>query len=115
VVGTSSLLLASGLNSLRVECAEVKVATKQSADKKFCANVAGCNATRILEPAKAAFDNVAAFICLLVVVDFRFAVGFAGDNGLDALLLEESRYRIGIIALGGEELVDAGCQEPFCQ
>ena len=47
------------------------------------------------------------------MADFRFAVGFAGDNSLDALLLEKSRYRIGIIALGGEELVKAGCQEPF--
>jgi hypothetical protein len=60
--------------------------------------IARCGTPEILEPAKAALDDVAVFISLLVVADFLFAVGFAFDGGLDAALLEESPDRIGIIA-----------------
>jgi hypothetical protein len=60
--------------------------------------VSCCDPPEILEPAEAALDDVAVFISFLVVADFLFTVGFAGDDGLDALLLEESPDRIGIIA-----------------
>jgi hypothetical protein len=70
--------------------------------------VSRCDPPEILEPAETALDDVAVFISLLVVADFLFAVGFAGDDGLDAALLEESPDRIGIVALVGEEFLDAG-------
>ena len=69
--------------------------------------VSRCDTPEILEPAKAALDDVAVFISLLVVADFLFTVGFAWDDGLDAALFEVSPDRIGIIAFVGEEFFDA--------
>ena len=63
--------------------------------------IARCDTPEILQPAKAALDDVAAFVGFLVVADFLFAVGFARDDGLDAALLEEGADRIGIVAFVG--------------
>jgi hypothetical protein len=70
--------------------------------------VAGSDATPILEPTETTFDNVAAFVGFFVMMDFLFAIGFARDDGLDALLLEKGADRVGIVTFVGEELFDAG-------
>jgi hypothetical protein len=69
--------------------------------------IACCDTPEILQPAKAALDDVAAFVGFLVAADFVFAVGFAWDDGFDAALLEEGADCIGILAFVGEELFDA--------
>ena len=70
--------------------------------------VSGCYTSEILEPAKAALDDVSAFIGLLVITDFLFAVGFAWDHGLDAALFEKGPDRVSVIALVGKKFFDAG-------
>ena len=73
--------------------------------------VSGCDPPEILEPAEAALDGVAVFISLFVVADFLLRLDLPGMMGFmsrDAARLEESPDRIGIIALAGEELFDAG-------
>ena len=74
----------------------------------MCKLIIACrNAPEVLQPAKAALDDIAAFVGGLVVADFLFAVGFAWDARLDAALLEEGADCIGIVAFVGEELFDA--------
>lgn len=70
--------------------------------------VAGSDTPPILEPTETTFDDVAAFIGFFVMADFLFAIGFARDDGLDALFLEKSADRVGIVAFVGEEFFDAG-------
>jgi hypothetical protein len=70
--------------------------------------VARGDATPILEPAEATFDNVAIFVGFLVVADFLLAVGFAGNDGLDTALFEEGSDRIGVIAFVSEKFFNAG-------
>jgi hypothetical protein len=69
--------------------------------------VAGRDPTEILEPAKAALDDIALLVGLLVMADLVLAVGFAGNDSLDAALFEESSDRIGVIAFVGEQFLDA--------
>jgi len=68
--------------------------------------VAGCDAAPILEPAEAALDDIAFLIDFLVVTDFRFAIGFARDDGLDAAGLKKGTQCIAVIALIGEQSLD---------
>lgn len=70
--------------------------------------VAGCDAPPILEPAEATFDDIAALVGFLVMADLLFAIGFARNNGLDALLLQEGSDRVGVIAFIGEQFPDPG-------
>jgi hypothetical protein len=63
------------------------------------------DAAPVFEPAETAFDDIAVLVSFLVVTDFSFAIGFAGDNGLDAMLFEESPDRVRVIALVGEEFL----------
>ena len=65
------------------------------------------DATPILEPAKATFDDVAAFIGFLVVADFLLAIGLTRNDGLDALFLQKGSDRVGIIAFVREKFCDA--------
>ena len=69
--------------------------------------VSCCDATPVLEPAETAFDDIAVLVGMLVVANLLFAVGFAGNDGLDAALFEEGSDRIGVIAFVGKELFDA--------
>ena len=74
----------------------------------MCELVIACrNAPEVLQPAKAALDDIAAFVGFLIMADFLFAVGFAWDDRLDAALLEKGADCIGIVAFVGEELFDA--------
>ena len=68
------------------------------------------DAPPILEPAEATFDDVAVLVGLLVMVDFLLAVGFAGNDSLDALFFKKRSDDIGVIGFIGEELLDAGDQ-----
>ena len=70
--------------------------------------VSRCDAPPILEPAEAAFDDVAVLVGLLVMADFLLAVGFARNDGLDAVFFEKGSDRIGVIGFVGEEFLDAG-------
>jgi hypothetical protein len=44
------------------------------------------------------------------LADFLLAVGFAGNDGLDALFFKEGSDRIGIVSFVGEQFLDAGDQ-----
>ena len=68
------------------------------------------DASPILEPAEATFDDVAVLVGLLVMADFLLAVGFTRNDGLDASLFKEGSDGIGVIGFIGEELLDAGDQ-----
>ena len=70
--------------------------------------VACVDAPPVLEPTEAPLDNIAALIGVFVVADFLFAVGFAGNDRLDALLFEEGADRIRIVTLVGKQFLDAG-------
>ena len=69
--------------------------------------VTSCDAPPILEPAETTFDDVAAFVGLLIVADLLFAIGFARNNGLDTLLLQKGSDRIGVIAFVSEQFFNA--------
>jgi hypothetical protein len=70
--------------------------------------IASCDAPEILEPAEATFNDVAAFVGLLVMADFLFAVEFTWNNGLDALFLQKGSDCIGVVAFVSEQFFDAG-------
>ena len=69
--------------------------------------VSGGDAAPILEPAETALDDIALLVSLPVVADFPVAIGFARDDGLDALFFEKGPDRIGVVAFVGEEFFDA--------
>ena len=60
-----------------------------------------------LEATEAAFNDIASFVCFLVVADALLAIGFARDDGLDSAFFEEGTERIGVISLVGHKLGDA--------
>ena len=70
--------------------------------------VSGGDAAPILEPAETALDDIALLVSLPVVADFPVAIGFARDDGLDALFFEKGPDRIGVVAFVGNQLFDAG-------
>ena len=65
------------------------------------------DATPVLEPAEAAFDDVAGLVGLLVMADFLLAVGFARDDSFDAAIFEEGPDSVGIVGFVGEQFLDA--------
>lgn len=70
--------------------------------------VSGSDATPVLESAETSFDDVTLLVGLLVVADFRVAVGFARDDRPDALFVEKGSDRVGVVAFVGNQLFDAG-------
>ena len=70
--------------------------------------VSSGDAAPILEPAEASLDHVAVFVGLFVVADFLLAVGFARNDGLDAVLFEKEADGVGVVAFVGEKFFDAG-------
>jgi hypothetical protein len=70
--------------------------------------VTRCYAPEILEPAKAALDNITILIGLLVVADFLLTVRFAGDDGFDPAVLKEFAERVAVVAFVRQKLGDAG-------
>ena len=70
--------------------------------------VACGDASEVLKPAEATFHDVAAFICLLVMANALFPIGFAGNDRPDVVGFEEGAERIGVVAFVGKELADAG-------
>jgi hypothetical protein len=70
--------------------------------------IARGDAAEVLEPSKAALDDIAVLIGFLVVPDARLAVGFARDDGTYFLLFEKGAKRIRVIAIAGQKFLDAG-------
>jgi hypothetical protein len=68
----------------------------------------------ILEAAEATFDDIAVLIGSFVVTNALLAIGFSGDDRLDAVLLEKGTKRIGVISFVGNKLGDAGNQAHTC-
>lgn len=70
--------------------------------------VVACRDTSpVFEPAEATLHDIAVLVSFLVVADFLFAIGFAWNDGFDAMLFEESSNCIRIIAFIGEKLFDS--------
>jgi hypothetical protein len=70
--------------------------------------VAGGDASPILEPAEAPLDNVALLIGFFVQANLLLAVGFARDDGLDAVGFEKGPDRVGVVAFISDQFPDAG-------
>jgi len=65
--------------------------------------VSGGDAAEVLEPAKAAFDDVSTFVNALVEAMDDDAVGFVGDDGLGAAANDFAAKVVAVIAFVGEE------------
>ena len=65
--------------------------------------VSGRDAAEVLEPTKAALDDVSAFIGTLVEGMDDDAVGFVGDDGLGAATYDFAAKVVAVIALVGDE------------
>ena len=65
--------------------------------------VSGGDAAKVLEPAKAALDDVSAFIGTLVEGVDVYAVGFVGDDGLGAATYDFAAKVVAVIPFVGEE------------
>ena len=65
--------------------------------------VSGCDAAEILEPAKAALDDVSAFVGAFVEAMDDDAVGFVGDNGLGTAAYDFAAKFVAVIPFVGEE------------
>jgi hypothetical protein len=65
--------------------------------------VSGGDAAEVLEPAKAALDDVSAFIGTLVEGMDDDAVGFVGDNGLGAAAYDFAAKVVAVIPFVAEE------------
>ena len=65
--------------------------------------VSGGDAAEVLEPTKAALDDVSAFIGTLVEAMDDDAVGFVGDDGLGAATYDFAAKVIAVIPFVGEE------------
>ena len=72
--------------------------------------VARGDAPPILEAAEAALDDIAALIGLLVMANAFEAVGFGRNDRLYSAPLEERPKGVGVVALVGHQLSDAGDQ-----
>jgi hypothetical protein len=65
--------------------------------------VSGGDAAKVLEPAKAALDDVSAFIGTLVEGVDDDAVGFVGDDGLGAATYDFAAKVVAVISFVAEE------------
>lgn len=65
--------------------------------------VSGSDATEVLEPAKTALDDIAAFVGAFVEAMDDDAVGFVGDDGLGAATNDFAAKVVAVIPLVGEE------------
>ena len=65
--------------------------------------VSGCDAAEVLEPAKAALDDISAFIGAFVEAMDDDTVGFIGDDGLGAATNDFAAKIVAVISFVGEE------------
>jgi len=65
--------------------------------------VSGGDATEVLEPAEAAFDDISAFVGAFVEAMDDDAVGFVGDDGLGAATYDFAAKVVAVIPFVGEE------------
>ncbi|MGY4502180.1 hypothetical protein ACVWYH_006137 [Bradyrhizobium sp. GM24.11] len=65
--------------------------------------VSCCDAAEVLEPAKAAFDDVSAFVGTLIEAMDDDTVGFVGDDGLGAATYDFVAKVVAVIPFVGEE------------
>ena len=65
--------------------------------------VSGSDAAEVLEPAKAALDDVSAFVGTLVEAMDDDTVGFVGDDGLGAATNDFAAKVVAVIPFVGEE------------
>lgn len=72
--------------------------------------VAGSNSAKILEPAKAAFHDIAPFVCPFVEAMDSDTVGFVGDDGLGAALGDLRAEAIAVIGLVCDQGTHIGCE-----
>lgn len=74
--------------------------------------VSGSNAAEILEPAEAAFDDVAPFVGPFVETMDSDAIGFVGNDGLGAAFGDLRPQVVAIVALVGKQSTHVGreCQ-----
>ena len=62
------------------------------------------DAAEVLEATEAALDDVATFVGQLVIANARLAIGLAGNDGVDSLLLEIGAERISVITFVSDQL-----------
>ena len=65
--------------------------------------ISGGDAAEVLEPAKAALDDISAFVSAFVEAMDDDAVGFVGDDGLGAATYDFAAKVVAIIPFVGEE------------
>ena len=65
--------------------------------------VSGGDAAEVLEPAKAALDDISAFVGAFIEAMDDDAVGFVGDHGLGAATNDFAAKVVAIIPFVGEE------------
>ena len=70
--------------------------------------VSGGDATKVLEPTKAALDDVAPFVGLLVEAVALDPVGFVGNDDLGSAFADFGAQGVAIIALVGEQRTHGG-------
>ena len=72
--------------------------------------VSGGDAAEVFEPAKAALDDVSAFVGTFVEAMDDDAVGFVGDDGLGAATYDFAAKVVAVIPLIGEERAHGRCE-----
>ena len=65
--------------------------------------ISGGDAAEVLEPAKAAFDDISTFVSAFVEAMDDNAIGFVGDDGLGAATDDVTAKVVAVIAFVGEE------------
>ena len=65
--------------------------------------VSGGDATEVLEPAEAAFDDISAFVGALVEAMDNDTVGFVGDDGLGPVTDDFGAKVVTVVALVGDK------------